>query len=95
MATENDNKADAENFIDADEQIRIKDKTIEELKRTNTVLKANISTLFRTARAEIERKDERIVQLQSELDDLLFKRTGKSHQLKSQGEEDKNVGHKQ
>lgn len=50
------------------------EKKLEELTRTNSILKANISTLYRTARAEFARKDDRIAQLQSELDDLIFKR---------------------
>lgn len=51
------------------------EKRIAELTSANTILKANISTLYRTARAEIARKDERISELQSELDNLIFKRT--------------------
>lgn len=54
------------------------EKKIAELTSANTILKANISTLYRTARAEIARKDERISELQSELDNLIFKRTTKS-----------------
>lgn len=80
MATVSSDKADAENFLDVEEQIRTRDKTIEDLKRTNIVLKANISTLFKTARAEIARKNERIADLQSELDDLIFKRTERSRE---------------
>lgn len=51
-----------------------RDRIIAELIRANSVLKANISTLYRTARAEIARKNGRISELQSDLDDLLFKR---------------------
>lgn len=51
---------------------------IEELTRANGILKANISTLYRTAKAEIERKNARIAELQSELDDLIFKRMNKA-----------------
>lgn len=51
-----------------------RDKIIEELSRANVVLKANISVLYRTARAEIARKNERITELQSEVDNLLFRR---------------------
>lgn len=50
---------------------------IAELMRANGILKANISTLYRTARAEIARKDERIRDLQAELDDLIFRRLDK------------------
>lgn len=57
-----------------------KDKIIAELRRTNGILKANISTLYRTARAEIARKNDRITELQSELDSLLFKRMNKASQ---------------
>lgn len=51
-----------------------KEKIIAELTRANGILKANISTLYRTAKAEIARKNDRITELQSELDNLLFKR---------------------
>lgn len=56
-----------------------KEKIIAELTRANGVLKANISTLYRTARAEIARKNERLAELQAELDDLLFKRKERAH----------------
>lgn len=52
----------------------VKDARIAELTRANGILKANISTLYRTAKAEIARKNARISELQSELDDLIFKR---------------------
>lgn len=55
----------------------VKDARITELTRANGILKANISTLYRTAKAEIERKNARISELQSELDDLIFKRMNK------------------
>lgn len=51
-----------------------RDRIIAELTRANGILKANISTLYRTARAEIARKNDRISELQSSLDDILFKR---------------------
>jgi hypothetical protein len=51
-----------------------RDRIIAELTHANGILKANISTLYRTARAEIARKNDRISELQSSLDDLLFKR---------------------
>lgn len=53
-----------------------RDKKIAELSRVNGILKANISVLYRTAVAEIERHKQRSRELQSELDDLLFKRMG-------------------
>lgn len=53
-------------------------KRIDELITANTILKANISTLYRTAKAEIARKDDRIAQLQSELDNYIFRRADAS-----------------
>lgn len=53
-----------------------KDSLIAELTRSNRVLKANISTLYRTARAELCKKDQQISTLRNELDDLIFKRLG-------------------
>lgn len=47
------------------------------LREKNAVLKANISTLFKTAQNEIQRKDKRIADLQAELDDLIFKRSNR------------------
>lgn len=49
---------------------------VAELTRTNGILKANISTLYRTARLEIARKDDRISQLQLELDETIFRLMG-------------------
>jgi len=60
-----------------------RDKSIAELTRTNGILKANISTLYRTARAEIARKNDRISELQSELDNLLFKRMNRASQAET------------
>lgn len=57
-----------------------RDKIVAELTRANGILKANISTLYRTARAEIARKNERIAELQANLDDLLFKRMNRAGQ---------------
>lgn len=59
------------------------EKKIAELLKANGVLKANISTLYRTARAEIARKDERIRDLQSELDTLIFRRLNKKYELEN------------
>lgn len=57
-----------------------KDAEINELKKRNQTLKANISTLYKTAKAEIDRKDKRISALQSQLDDLIFKRKNVNQQ---------------
>lgn len=87
METQDCDKADAENFLDVNEQIRSRDVMIEDLRRTNTILKANISTLFRTARAEMLRKNERIAELQSELDNLIFRRNNNPKQSTSHQED--------
>lgn len=57
-----------------------RDKILTELTRANSILKANISTLYRTARAEIARKNDRIAELQTEVDNLLFKRMSRAGQ---------------
>lgn len=44
------------------------------LEKENRILKANISSLYKTAKAEIERKDSIIADLRQELDDLKFRR---------------------
>lgn len=59
------------------------EKKVAELMKANSILKANISTLYRTARAEIARKDERIRDLQSELDNLIFRRLDKKYELEN------------
>lgn len=66
----------SESAVEPTNKLSIEDleKKNQELVAANTILKANISTLFRTAKAEIARKDQRIAELQSELDDLIFKR---------------------
>ena len=46
--------------------------------RINKILKTNISSLFKTAKAELERKNERIAQLTQQYDDLVFRRRKKS-----------------
>lgn len=66
-----------ESPTDTNNTINDSDRKIIELTKANSILKANISTLYRTARAEIARKDERIIELQSELDNLIFRRTDK------------------
>lgn len=43
-------------------------RQVEKLKAENQVLKRNIGTLFRTARAEIRRKDSKIESLMEQLD---------------------------
>jgi predicted RNase H-like nuclease (RuvC/YqgF family) len=42
--------------------------TVQQLTSENDVLKRNMGILFRTARAELQRKDEEIARLQTELD---------------------------
>jgi len=67
-----------------DEVKRLKEKleevTIErnELKFKNKNLGLNISTLYKTATAEIERKDKLIAQLRREKDNIIFRRQNKS-----------------
>ncbi|KAK3912029.1 CASP8-associated protein 2 [Frankliniella fusca] len=49
----------------------------EKLKSLNKELSHNISVLFKTASAEIKRKDDKIAELHRELDDLAFRRKGR------------------
>lgn len=44
------------------------------LERENRVLKANISSLYKTALAEIERKGQQLTEVQSKLDDYILRR---------------------
>ena len=44
------------------------------LEKVNTILKANISSLFKTAKAELQRKNDRIAELTNKLDDFIFRR---------------------
>lgn len=44
------------------------------MKRTQEILSKNISELFNTAKNELDRKDRRIADLQSQLDELIFRR---------------------
>jgi hypothetical protein len=49
------------------------------LEKENRILKANISSLFKTAVAEIERKNSQISELRKELDDLILRRHKRQH----------------
>ena len=51
-----------------------KEKDNLELNRKLTVLKTNISSLYKTAKSEIDRKSEQIRELQSQIDTLKFRR---------------------
>lgn len=88
MATENQpngiDTAVNENTEDRVDQENDSERIISELTKANVILKANISTLYRTARAEIARKDDRIAELQSELDNLLFRRMNSNNNDSSQ-----------
>ena len=44
------------------------------LEKENRILKANISSLYKTAIAEVDRKNSQINELRSELDDLILRR---------------------
>lgn len=51
------------------EQAEQHQKRVEQLERENEQLKRNIGTLYRTAKKEIQRKDNQIARLMKELDD--------------------------
>ncbi|XP_053204082.1 uncharacterized protein LOC128388676 [Panonychus citri] len=42
--------------------------------RVNKILKSNISSLYKTAKAELDRKNDRIAELTRQYDDLIFRR---------------------
>jgi len=44
------------------------------LELQNRILKANISSLYKTAKSEIERKNNQIAELRNQLDDLILRR---------------------
>lgn len=44
------------------------------LEKENRILKANISSLYKTAIAEVDRKNSQINELRSSLDDLILRR---------------------
>lgn len=44
------------------------------LEKENRILKANISSLYKTAIAEVDRKNSQINELRSQLDDLILRR---------------------
>ena len=49
------------------------EKKIKELSEENQQLKRNIGTLYRTAKAEIKRKDDEITRLRQQVEDLQTK----------------------
>lgn len=55
------------------------------LEKVNNILKANISSLFKTAKAELQRKNDQIAELTNKLDDIIFRR----HRNSSTTQEDK------
>lgn len=60
------------NVIDS-ELKEIKEK-YERMVMVNKILKTNISSLYKTAKAELERKNDRISELTRQIDDLVFRR---------------------
>ena len=58
-------------------------KRLTYLEKENRILKANISSLFKTAVAEIERKNYQNNELRKELDDLILRRNKRQHEEKS------------
>lgn len=58
-------KPPAKKSNEAEEELQ---RELEKLRQENETLKRNIGTLFRTARAEITRKDTKIEELIAELD---------------------------
>ena len=65
--TEDNNKSLVKQNIELRQQLKEKDKQL-------TVLKTNISSLFKTAKAEIERKKGEIHELREQLDSMIFRR---------------------
>lgn len=68
----------AEKFTDENEKLKnelIKAQEINrKLERENRILKANISSLYKTAINEIDRKSKQLAEVQSKLDDLILRR---------------------
>lgn len=60
------------NVVDS-ELKEIKEK-YERMVMVNKILKTNISSLYKTAKAELERKNDRISELTRQIDDLVFRR---------------------
>lgn len=54
------------------ESLRHAHKTIEKLERDNIILKKNISSLYKTAKAELDRKTSALAELQKKIDRLIL-----------------------
>lgn len=69
---------------DYNKNITIKDKQIK-------VLKNNISSLYKTAKLEIDRKDQELANLQREFDSVVFRRISTTSQVNSNQKTDLNI----
>lgn len=66
---------------------------ITEMKTVQDNLTRNISALFNTAKSELDRKNRRINELQSQLDDMIFKRNSKPQPVFKRKQEEPNLDH--
>jgi len=55
-------------------ELKLANRKNQVYERENKILKANISSLYKTAKAEIDRKRDQITELRRELDDLILRR---------------------
>ena len=56
------------------DQVAALEETVKALRRENDTLKRNVGTLYRTAKREIQRKDDQILKLMQEVDDAKVSR---------------------
>ena len=73
IITDQAEKFTDENKLLKDELVKAQEMN-RKLQRENRVLKANISSLYKTAINEIERKSKQLAETQSRLDDLILRR---------------------
>ena len=67
-----------DSLVDQNKKLELKyQKTVADkvrLEKENRILKANISSLYKTAASEIQRKDSQMADLRGQLDDLILRR---------------------
>lgn len=76
-----------DSVVDQNKKLELNYRTIAaekvRLEKENRILKANISSLYKTAVAEIKRKDSQMADLRQQLDDLILRRHRSSHPTQS------------
>lgn len=78
--------------VESEKEASFKDN--QELNRKIAILKTNISSLYKTARSEIDRKNQQIKSLQEQLDTIKFRRNKYKPSTESKNQDSRNNNNK-